>query len=148
MCVCACVCVRVCVSVCGAVQLWPWALAGGTLAPPPWNLKKVTSYAAVLQNTPKFSLAPGARHRYHIFQSKKPRKTQNFLFAPLARRKMVDSWYGAPKKRVNFLMCWWFCPPLEKFLRAPMALALYWRSAPDKARADLPGAASLTRVAP
>ena len=40
-------------------------------------------------------------------------------------------------------------PPLEKFLRAPMALALYWRSAPDKARADLlPGAASLTRVAP
>ena len=53
------------------------------------------------------------------------------------------------KKRVNFLMCWWFCPPLEKFLRAPMALALYWRSAPDKARADLlPGAASLTRVAP
>ena len=121
---------------------------GGALAPP-WNLKKVTSYAAVLQNTPKFSLAPGARHRYHIFQSKKPRKTQNFLFAPLARRKMVDSWYGAPKKRVNFLMCWWFCPPLEKFLRAPMALALYWRSAPDKARADLlPGAASLTRVAP
>ena len=145
MCVCACVCE--CVWCCAALAMG--ARRGGGALAPPWNLKKVTSYAAVLQNTPKFSLAPGARHRYHIFQSKKPRKTQNFLFAPLARRKMVDSWYGAPKKRVNFLMCWWFCPPLEKFLRAPMALALYWRSAPDKARADLlPGAASLTRVAP
>ena len=42
---------------------YPWAPAGGgarkggTCASP-WNLKKMTSYAAVLQNTLKFSLAP------------------------------------------------------------------------------------------
>ena len=89
---------------------------GGNLAqlPPPWNLKKVTSCAAVLQNTPKFSLAPGARHRYHIFQSKKPRKTQNFLFAPLARRKMVDSWYGAPKKTCQLFNVLVVLPPSGK----------------------------------
>ena len=24
------------------------------------------------------------------------------------------------EKKMNFLMCQWFCPPLEKFLRVPM----------------------------
>ena len=56
---------------------------GGT-CPPPLEFEKRTSYAAVLQNTLKFS-------------SKTSQKTQKFSFAPSARRNMVNFWYGAPK---------------------------------------------------
>ena len=62
---------------------------GGTC--PPWNLKKMTSYAAVLQNALKFSLAPSALAIDALYLSlKRRKKRKNF-------RKMVDFWYGAPK---------------------------------------------------
>ena len=60
--------------------------------------KKMTSYAAVLQNTLKFSLAPSALTTNNLYFSlKRRKKTQKFSFAPSARRKMVDFLYGAPK---------------------------------------------------
>ena len=72
--------------------------ARGALAPPPLGFEKMTSYAAVLQNILKFSLAPSALALYTLYFSLKCReKTQKFSFAPLARRKMVDFLYGAPK---------------------------------------------------
>ena len=46
-------------------------------------------------------------------------KTQNFSFAPSARRKRSIC-CTARRKRVDFLKCRWFCTPLEKFLRSPM----------------------------
>ena len=65
---------------------------------PPWNLKKMTSYVAVLQNTLNFSLAPTALAPHTLYFSLKRReKTQKFSFAPSARRKKVDFLYGAPK---------------------------------------------------
>ena len=54
---------------------------------------------------------------------------QNFSFAPSARRKIVDFLYGAPKTSQLF-KCRWFCPPLEKFLRAPMVRRQTWRGQP------------------
>ena len=72
--------------------------ARGALAPPPLGFEKTTSYAAVLQNTLKFSLAPLALAIDTLyFNLKRCEKTQNFSFAPSARRKMVDFLYGAPK---------------------------------------------------
>ena len=69
---------------------------GGAHAP--LEFEKMTSYAAVLQNTLKFSLAPSALALYILYFSLKRReKTQKFSFAPSARRKMVDYLYGAPK---------------------------------------------------
>ena len=62
---------------------------GGALAP--LEFEKMTSYAAVLQNTLKFSLAPTALALDTLYFSLKRReKTQKFSFAPWARRKMVD----------------------------------------------------------
>ena len=70
---------------------------GGHLPPPP-GFEKMTSDAAVLQNTLKFSLAPSALALDTLYFSLKRReKTQKFSFAPSARRKMVDILYGAPK---------------------------------------------------
>ena len=58
----------------------------------------MTSYAAVLQNTLKFSLVPSALAIDTLYFSLKRReKTQKFSFAPSARRKMVDVLYDAPK---------------------------------------------------
>ena len=101
---------------------YTWAPAGrgkgGHL--PPLEFEKMTSYAAVLQNTLKFSLAPSALAIDTLyFSPKRRKKTQKFSFAPSARRKMVI-FCTARRKRVNFFKCRWLCPPLEKFLRAPM----------------------------
>ena len=94
---------------------------GGHL--PPLEFEKMTSYAAVLQNTLKFSLAPSALPLDTLcFSLKRREKTQKFSFAPSARRKMVDLLYGAPKTcrlfKVSVIL-----PPLEKFLRAPMTIS-------------------------
>ena len=79
----------------------PQGGARGALAPPPLEFEKMTSYAAVLQNTLKFSLAPSALAIYTLnFSIKRREKTQQCSFAPSARRKMVDFLYGAPKT------CW------------------------------------------
>ena len=78
----------------------PWAPAGGGKggALAPLEFEKMTSYAAVLQNTLKFSLAPSALAPDTLYFSLKRReKTQKCSFAPSARRKMVDFLYGAPK---------------------------------------------------
>ena len=58
----------------------------------------MTSYAAVLQNILKLSLAPAALAIETLYFSvKRAKKTQKFSFAPPARRKTVDFLYGAPK---------------------------------------------------
>ena len=68
------------------------------LPPTPLEFEKMTSYAAVLRNTLKFSLAPSALALATLYFSLKPReKTQKFSFAPSARSKVVDFLYGAPK---------------------------------------------------
>ena len=91
---------------------------------PPWNLKKMTSYAAVLQHTLKFSLAPSALATDTLYFSlKRAKKRENFRL----RLRLAEKWSifcTARRKRVNFLKRRWFCPPLEKFLRAPMGPAL------------------------
>ena len=80
----------------------------------------MTSYAAVLHNTPKiFARAFGARHTYPIFKSKTSQKCKKIRL----RLQRAEKWsiFGtARRKRVNFSKCWWVCPPLENFLRAPM----------------------------
>ena len=84
--------------------------------PPPWNLKKMTSYAAVLRNTLNFWLASSALAIDTLYFNLKQRKknAQN-SFATSARRKMVNFLYGAPKTCQQ-----WFCPPLWKnFYRSP-----------------------------
>ena len=61
-------------------------------------INSMTSYAAVLQNTLKFSLAPSALALVTLYFSLKRReKRKKFSFAPSARRKMVDFLYGVPK---------------------------------------------------
>ena len=77
-----------------------WAPAGGGQggALAPLEFEKMTSYAAVLQNILKFSLAPTALALdTPYFSVKRREKTQKFSFAPSARRKMVIFLYGAPK---------------------------------------------------
>ena len=53
----------ICFITCYSYELRAWAPAGGGARghlPPPLEFEKMTSYAAVLQNTLKFSLAPAA----------------------------------------------------------------------------------------
>ena len=52
----------------------------GALAPPPWNLKKMTSYAAILQITLKFSLATTALAIDNLYLNLKrcEKKRENF----------------------------------------------------------------------
>ena len=79
-------------------------------SPSPWNLKMMTSYAVSVQNTLKFSLAPSALASNTLKLSlKRWKKSQNVSFVPSARRKIG-----------HFCQSMRFCPPLEKFLRAPM----------------------------
>ena len=82
-------------------SLDPWAPAGGQgggTCPPPWNLKKMTSYAAVLKNTPNFSLAPSALALDTLYFSlKRRKKRKNFRLRLRRAEKMVIFWYGAPK---------------------------------------------------
>ena len=79
--------------------MYAWAPAGGQGGHlPPLEFEKMTSYAAVLQNILKFSLAPSALAIDTLYFSLKcHEKTQQFSFAPWARRKMIDFLYGAPK---------------------------------------------------
>ena len=70
--------------------------------PPPLEFEKMTSYAAVLQNTPKLSLAPPALATNALYFSLKRRKKQTFSFASSTGRKVVDFLYGAPKTRQRF----------------------------------------------
>ena len=91
---------------------------GGHL--PPLEFEKMTSYAAVLQNTLKFSLAPSALAIYTLYFSlKRAKKRKNFRLR-LRRAEKWSIFCTARRKRVNFLKRRWFCPPLEKFLRAPI----------------------------
>ena len=69
---------------------YSWAPAGGARGAlaPPLEFEKMTSYAAVLQNTLKFSLAPSALALDTLYFSLKRReKTQKFSFAPCAPEK-------------------------------------------------------------
>ena len=91
---------------------------GGTC--PPLEFEKMTSYAAVLQHTLKFSLAPSALATDTLYFSvKRAKKRENFRLR-LRRAEKWSIFCTARQKRVNFLKRRWFCPPLEKFLRAPM----------------------------
>ena len=71
----------------------PWAPAGGGGKGgtcPPLEFEKMTSYAAVLQNTLKFSLAPTALALDTLYFSLKRReKTQKFSFAPYIYTRFV-----------------------------------------------------------
>ena len=91
----------------GITILVPLAPAGGGKGglAPPLEFEKMTSYIAVLQNTLKCSIAPSALALDTLYFSLKRReKSQMFLFAPSARRKMVDLLYGAPKT-CRLFMC-------------------------------------------
>ena len=69
---------------------------GGTC--PPLEFEKVTSYAAVLQNTLNFSLAPPALALHTLYFSLKRREKRKKCHLRLGRaEKMVDFLYGAPK---------------------------------------------------
>ena len=61
---------------------------GGALAPLPWNLKHMTSYAAVLRKTLKFSLAPSALAIDTLYFSLKCREKNTKIFVCA---------FGAPK---------------------------------------------------
>ena len=82
---------------------------GGT-CPPPLEFEKMTSYAAVLQNTLKFSLAPSALAIDTLYFSLKCREKRKNFRLRFRRAENVSIF----KVSVDF------CPPLEKFLRAPI----------------------------
>ena len=107
------------VSSCSPIHGRPQGGQGGHL-PPPLEFEKMTSYAAVLQNTLKFSLAPSALAIDTLYFSlKRAKKCKNFRLR-LRRAEKCSIFCTARRKGVNFFKCRWFCPPLEKFLRAPM----------------------------
>ena len=60
-----------------------------------------------------FARAFGARIKYPYIESKTPKKSRKFSFAPSARQKVG-----------HFCQSMRFCPPSEKFLRAPMHVCL------------------------
>ena len=81
----------------------------------------MTSYAADLQNTLNISLAPLALAIDTLYFSLKlPKKRKNFRLRLGRAEKWSICLCTARRKRVKFFKCWWFCPPLEKFLRVPM----------------------------
>ena len=88
--------------------------ARGALAPP--GIWKNDVICCRPTKCPKiFASAFGARNRCSIFKYKTTQKNA----------KIFEKWsiFGtARRKRVDFLTFWWFCHPLEKFLRAPMPL--------------------------
>ena len=87
---------------------------GGTCPQPSWNLKKMTSYAALLWNTLTFSLAPSALAIKTLTCSLKCRKSA----------KKISFAASAHRKTVNLFRCRRFCPALENFLRAPMPMGV------------------------
>ena len=73
--------------------------------PPPLEFEKMTSYAAVLQNYLKFSLAPSALALDTLYFSLKClEKRLKFSFAPSARRNR-SIFCTARRRRVDFLKC-------------------------------------------
>ena len=92
---------------------------GGGHLPPPGIWKNDVICCRPTKYPKFFARAFGARYIFSIFQSKTAQKTEQFSFAPSARRKW-SFFCTARRKRVNFFKCRWFCPPLEIFLRAPM----------------------------
>ena len=98
-----------------------WASSGGAkrgaLAPLEVEKKDV-----ICCRPTKYSTAFALDTLY--FSLKRRKITHKFSFAPSARRKMVEFLCGAPKT-CRLLKCRWFCPPLEKFLRAPMMTTLF-----------------------
>ena len=61
----------------------------GAAAPPPWNLKVMTSYAVPVEDTLKFSFAPRSLASNTLKLSLKRRKIAKVSFAPSARQKQV-----------------------------------------------------------
>ena len=61
----------------------------GAVAPPPWNLKMMTSYAVPMENTLKFSVAPSVLASITLKLSLKRRKVA----------KLFVRAFGEPKNR-------------------------------------------------
>ena len=75
---------------------------GGKEALPPLEFEKVASYAAVLQNTLNFSLAPSALAIDTLYSSlKRRKKAQIFRLRP-RRAEKLSIFCMARRKRVNF----------------------------------------------
>ena len=101
------------------------ARRGGGHLPPPWIWKNDVMLPSY--KIPKISLAPSALAIVTLYFNLKRRKNFVCAFgAPKWGRFFVRSaemgsiFCTTRRKRVNFFKWWWFCPPLEKFLRAPM----------------------------
>ena len=92
---------------------------GGALAPPGIWKKKWRH----IQNALNFSLAPSALaiDTCTLYFSLKRRKKRKNFRLRLRRTEKWSIFCTARRKPVIFLKCRWFCLPLEKFLRAPMA---------------------------
>ena len=65
----------------------------------------------------KFSLA---LNTLYFSLKRRDKKAKIFVYA-FAEPKKVN-FCTARRKRINLLKCLWFCPHLEKFLRAPLAV--------------------------
>ena len=94
---------------------------GGHL--PPLEFEKMTSYAAVLQNTLKFSLAPTALAIDTLYFSlKRAKKCKIFRLRLWRVEKMVDFLYGAPKTCQLFKMSVVLPPLWKNFCGRPWPL--------------------------
>ena len=85
--------------------------------PPPLEFENMTSYAASVHNTPKFSVAPSALAANTPKWSLKRQKHRNYSLASSTRRKraiFVSPQGFVPPPRPP--------PPLEILLRAPMRI--------------------------
>ena len=88
----------------------------GAVAPPPLEFENDDVICCVRAKYPKgFARAFGTRIKHPEIKSKSPKKSRQVSFAPLARRKIGHFFQSA---RV--------CPPLEKFLRAPMIILQFY----------------------
>ena len=76
---------------------------GGALAP--LEFEKMTSYAAVLQNTLKFSLAPSALALDILYFSLKRREKKRNFRLRLRRAEKRSIFCMARRKCVEFLKC-------------------------------------------
>ena len=86
---------------------------GGGTCPPPLEFEKMTSYAAVLQNTLNFSLAPSALalHTLYLSLKRRKKKRKNFRLR-LRRAKKWSIFFVRRAENVSaFSKCWWFCHP-------------------------------------
>ena len=87
----------------------------------------MTSYAAVLQNALKFSLAPSALAKDTLYLSLERRKKRKiFCLRPRRAEKLI--FCTVRRKRVNFLKCRWFCPLWKNFCVRPWLLVVFSKS--------------------